>query len=87
MKKLLVLAILASATVTTGCNWGGNGRTGGGWFNWFNRGDQCRACGSGQIIGEDVYPGTLGAPILNNIPAAPRSMGELPGPVGITPVN
>lgn len=85
MRRLLVLSVVAVLAATSvGCNCCGNGRRTS-WFNWFNRGDSCRTCGSGDVIG-DEYSGTLGTPILNSVPNAPRSTGVLPGPVGITPV-
>jgi len=82
MKKVLfivIAALLAAAAV--GCNSCGNGnRRDRSWFNWFNRGDSCRACVDGQVYAEE--PGMLGTPILNNVPAGPRSNIEvLPGPV------
>lgn len=85
MKKLLfVLTIALLAAAATGCNsCGGGGRRS--WCNWWNRGDSCRTCNSGEVYSEE--PGLIGAPILNNVPAAPRSSIEnLPGPI-LTPIQ
>jgi hypothetical protein len=84
MRRLLVLSVVTLLAATSlGCNSCGGRRTS--WFGWFNRGDSCRTCGSGEVISED-YSGTLGTPILNSVPNAPRSSGILPGPIGVTPV-
>jgi hypothetical protein len=89
MRRLLVLSVVAVFVASSvGCsscgNSCGNGRSS--LFSWFNRGDSCRTCGSGDIVSEEGYTGSLGTPILQSVPNAPRTMGELPGPVGITPV-
>ena len=88
MKNFFVLSLVAIVTASAvGCSSCGSscGRRSS-IFSFFNRGDSCRTCGSGQVISDDGYNGSLGSPILNNVPAAPRSMGELPGPVSISPI-
>jgi hypothetical protein len=80
MKNILyfVIATLLIAA-TCGCNSCGSNRRS--WFGWFNRGDSCRTCADGEMV---EGPALLGTPILNNVPAGPRSSGAetiYPGPV------
>jgi hypothetical protein len=74
----LIAAILLAATC--GCNSCGSNRRS--WFSgWFNRGDSCQTCSDGAVVDG---PGMIGTPILNSVPAAPRSGGAetiYPGPV------
>lgn len=80
MKNVLYVVIGAMLIAATcGCNSCGSSR--GSMFSWFNRGDSCRTCTGGEVYSDGAG---LGSPILNNVPAAPRS-GILPAPVGITP--
>lgn len=83
MKNVLYFVIAALLIAATcGCNSCGSNRRS--WFNWFNRGDSCRTCNdAGEMCAEG--PGILGAPILNNVPASPRSSGfeNLPSPLPI----
>jgi hypothetical protein len=80
MKNVLYVVIAALLIAATcGCNSSSCGQRRS-WFNWFNRGDSCQTCNSGETIVEG--PALLGTPILNNTPASPRGSGYeiLPSP-------
>lgn len=79
MKNILYFVIAALLIAATcGCNSCGSGRRP--WTGWFNRGDSCQTCNDGVIT---EGPAMLGTPILNNVPASPRSSGfeNLPSPL------
>jgi hypothetical protein len=79
MKNVLYFVIAALLIAATcGCNSCGSNRRS--WFSWFNQGDSCRTCNSGEVV---EGPGMIGTPILNNVPASPRSSGfeNLPSPL------
>lgn len=83
MKKLLGLALVVAATASSmGCS--SCGRT---MRSWWNRGDSCRTCASGDVSQE--YAGGLGSPVYNNVPNAPRgsNISPLPGPIEVTPIQ
>ncbi len=74
----LIAVMLVAATCGCSSSSCGNRRS---WFSWWNRGDSCRTCATETCADGS---GLLGTPILNNVPAAPRS-GVLPAPLGVTP--
>jgi hypothetical protein len=87
MKNVLYFVIAAMLIAATcGCNSSqcGERRS---WFSWWNRGDSCRTCTTGDCM--EGGGGMLNTPILNSVPTGPRSSGvetlPFPGPVG--PVN